>query len=690
MAVQTNAQMQQLTGAYEDLDTDQMITGTIAIPNNHPPVFKMDVNKVDSPVMEGDVGKVTDLIAQSKTTIADMQALIVSKVGINDATASTTQAYSGSKTQGLINEVNTNLESKADQSDVDLKASQLALDIQASRIDNFVAVGSTTDNIETTDIRIGADGITYASAGDSGRKNITKLTDVLNSGEHYEVVPYTVEAGVANLTNGGIAATNFHATLNVLPGEKWMINGSTINANYPFYILMNATTVLGYGSVTAGTYKDQLVTIPNGVTKMIINGTNNFNIYARKLVADNKIKTIENNTNSLLGLVNTTLDYIPLVLTLEANVYHKDFQQVTSATGYHSFVNVIGGDLLKITGRSANASYPFLISYDKNNSIVESVLGTLGTNTDYAYTVPSNVTRICVNNDQGTNIIVKKYQKTTVLDNISKLNKKNIVWFSMSIGAGQYNGVGTSYPEIIAKRLGATVSNESVPESTIHCKKDYRVDALTNPYGFGVDFHNCSRCLSNTIVEMQWCIDNFASDIWEVNKQASLSDADKALILSCSYQNKIDKYLTASTFPSVFAIDHGRNDCFSSTDVSYSADNPYSLYNFRGAMNFIIKHILEYNPKARIIIIGHYTNQSPDIYQAQITTIQTAIALDWELPISKLWEKTGWSQKLITSGGVTKTMMNWWMPDNTHPHSDTSGKATNLIADSATPDVRDL
>ena len=138
MAVQTNAQMQQLTGAYEDLDTDQMITGTIAIPNNHPPVFKMDVNKVDSPVMEGDVGKVTDLIAQLKTTIADMQALIVSKVGINDATASTTQAYSGSKTQGLINEVNTNLLTKVSETELDATNAEVSLKANKSEVTNVM------------------------------------------------------------------------------------------------------------------------------------------------------------------------------------------------------------------------------------------------------------------------------------------------------------------------------------------------------------------------------------------------------------------------------------------------------------------------------------------------------------------------------------------------------------------------
>ena len=82
------------------------------------------------------------------------------------------------------NIVHKNLKARLDNfdSNLDTKASEVALVVERRRIDNIVAQPPTKDNVETVDIRVGANGETYTSAGESVRSQYKDILDIITTG----------------------------------------------------------------------------------------------------------------------------------------------------------------------------------------------------------------------------------------------------------------------------------------------------------------------------------------------------------------------------------------------------------------------------------------------------------------------------------------------------------------------------
>jgi hypothetical protein len=103
-------------------------------------------------------------------------------------------------------------------------------------------------------------------------------------------------------------------------------------------------------------------------------------------------------------------------------------------------------------------------------------------------------------------------------------------------------------------------------------------------------------------------------------------------------KGKIEKYLDWDNTVDLWVLDHGHNDRLDGNYEDYST-MPKDIYDrnyFLGAMNFIIKKILDFNPRARIVIIGHYDYTYYDY--KWICDAQEILAKYWDIPIYKTWE----------------------------------------------------
>jgi len=273
---------------------------------------------------------------------------------------------------------------------------------------------------------------------------------------------------------------------------------------------------------------------------------------------------------------------------------------------------------------------------------------------------------------------------------------KRIAWFGTSIPAGQVNGY--SYPSLIGDMLGATVYNEALGESSVR-SGNYNYVTESDPNGYsGVLANVLLRSLGLSSTEKQSIFDNWSA--WKSiipNAPETIDATTKTFYKNCSYDIKLDKYLQGGSVGNVdaYVFDHGYNDAGADYDYASIAAVPTgssvdSRY-FIGAMNKLIQHILDVNPKAVIIIAGHYENTiHPSIAEAQQTIAET-----WSIPIIKTWEETGWSVRAVNTGWYwnnstgkldystnshiisTKDLA---LRDGIHPHSDYSGSAIRKLA----------
>ena len=194
--------------------------------------------------------------------------------------------------------------------------------VERARINTFTALedGSTTGDAELQDIRVGADGTVYESAGASVRGQINQINDVVFYDEIEKDITdtltiengYYYTKGFTKVAQNGLGCTNI---IPVKSGDKFKIS-----AMYGYYAVLIAefdtnNTMISYTGQVDGkevAVTDYEYTVPNGVSGIAVSTRDvKYNpikvIKISKENVKNRIETIENSVEEVakLSLVAT-------------------------------------------------------------------------------------------------------------------------------------------------------------------------------------------------------------------------------------------------------------------------------------------------------------------------------------------------------------------------------------------------
>lgn len=584
-----------------------------------------------------------------------------------------------------IPELREQLDKKANKNDVNQLKNQ---------VDNFQSEQdlSPHKDSELIALRTNSFGDGFSTSND--RINVIEKATILTN----ELIGTKENYFYSNGSKVLLPNTEYGATSYSVKDVTLVVINGTIQHYYDEYVLINENgSVIEYSLKDGTSEITKYVDVSDAVTLIV--STN------QTYIDTINVKDVKNNLKDKLDDFNFKNSVQELKYISTKNGY---WNKVTNKFVEHTEYNFLTYDVSLINTLTLKAKYSLYtdlyVLFDENNDVIDRVSfdDVIDFNNIIDVSKAAKIGVTVWKND--LNLLSITFKGASIINSITNTESnsywrnKKIVWLGTSIPAGGLTGYfnTNAYPQRVGEILGATVFNEAIGSSTVHCKNPTLISG-SNPYGFINDYHKVSRCLTNSIVEMNWVINNYNSSIFTVNKLSSPPLG--STIRGYSWENKINKYKNENI--DLWVIDHGFNDFGHSQYLDESMYNEYgknNLYTFQGAIDFIISKIKDINPFARIVIIGNYENQA----RPEVAEYQEKIAKRYSLPLFKQWEVYGWSQETIEPYGKwvadseNSSLYNWvtttekqsaisylylWLPDKIHPHTDKSGNTLRFMAE---------
>lgn len=240
-----------------------------------------------------------------------------------------------------INDANDSIEEEANKR-------LLADTALGTRIDNLAHLeeGSTTGDAELMDIRVGADGIIYPTAGDAVRSQIGNIDEALDLALTFTRETGTQTSGKYIDSSGNVTdvASYTIETVATTPGTIYKVDAKAYNNCYYFaFYNSNDDFISGLKATEPGSSEinDYEVVAPSGAASLVV-------VYPTAEITDLKIQ-INNGVTSNVDTVMSQSEQVEHDIELMSEAFKPVFQELTGTETANTYINS-SGNVASTTG----------------------------------------------------------------------------------------------------------------------------------------------------------------------------------------------------------------------------------------------------------------------------------------------------------------------------------------------------